>query len=301
MSHHHHAAAGAHDHLPDLLDLDAEVLAAPMAAVWTEIERLAQAEVQTILDLGAGTGAGTFALLQHFADAHAWAVDASDSMLERLRRRAEHLGLDDRVTTLLADLDQAVPALPPVDLAWASASLHHLADPDRTLPQVTDAVRPGGLFAVVELSGFPRFVPADTPGGDAEAQAHALLAADRAVDLPTMGSDWGSRLIRAGLTVELDRAVVVDLAPPFAPAVGAYAAASLLRVQRAVTDRLEPTHRAAFAALLDGSPDDVRRRPDLHVRTERRLWIARRHVGRPFDKYRERQTTDAYGQVEPGS
>lgn len=277
--HHHHEASTAHDQLPGLLDLDAEVLAGPMATVWADVGRLARGGVRTVLDLGAGTGAGTFALLAHFPDAQVVAVDASETMLDHLDRRAAHLGLTDRVTTLRADLDQSVPALAPVDLAWASASLHHLADPDRTLPQVSAVIRPGGLFAVVELSGFPLFVPPDTPGGAAEAQAHALLAADQAVDLPTMGSDWGSRLTRAGLDVELDRTVVVDLAPPSAPVVGTYAAAALSRVQGAVGDRLEPTLRAAFAALLDGGPADVRRRPDLHVRTERRLWIARRPAG----------------------
>lgn len=276
MSHQHHEAAATNDHLPDLLDLDAEVLAEPMAMVWTEIERLASSPVLTVVDLGAGTGTGTFALLRHFPTAHAWSVDASEAMLDRLHQRAGHLGLTDRVTTVQADLDQAVPELPPADLAWASASLHHLADPDRTLPQVFAAIRPGGLFAVVELAGFPRFLAEDTPGGAVEARAHALLAADRAVDLPTMGSDWGSRLARAGLKVELDRGIVVDLAPPHPPAVAAYAAATLSRIQGAVIDRLEPTQRTAFAALLDGGADDVRHRPDLHVRTERRLWVARR-------------------------
>ncbi len=275
MSHHHHEHAADHEQLPDLLDLDAEMLTEPMATVWADIQRLADSSVHAIVDLGAGTGAGTFALLRQFPEARAWAVDASEAMLERLDRRADHLGLTDRVTTVQVDLDQAVPELPPVDLAWAAASLHHLADPDRTLPQIVAAIRPGGLFAVAELSAFPRFVPDNSPGGIAEAQVHALLAADRAVDLPTMGSDWGTRLVRAGLTIELDRAVVVDLGPPHPPVVGAYAAASLSRVQGAVSDRLEPTYRAAFAALLDGGSDDVRHRPDLHVRTERRLWIAR--------------------------
>jgi SAM-dependent methyltransferase len=284
--HHHHSTHSDHDHahddhdvrdgLADLLELDAEVLAEPLRVVRTDIERLVDSPVRSILDLGAGTGTGTFGLLQHFDGAHALAVDASEEMLERLRRRAETLGLTHRVSTLCADLDQGVPELAPVDLAWASASLHHLADPDRTLAQVVVAIRPGGFLAVLELAGFPRFVPDDTPGGAAEARAHALLAADRAVDMPAMGSDWGERLTRAGLVVEMDRAVVVDLAPPLAPVVGDYAAATLMRVRSAVADRLETTDRQALDALLAGGAGDVRRRSDLRVGTERRLWIARR-------------------------
>lgn len=268
------------DSLSDLLDLDAEVLEEPLHAVRTDIGRLVDSPVRSILDLGAGTGTGTFGLLQHFPGANVLAVDASEQMLERLRHRAETLGLTHRVSTLCTDLDQALPELAPVDLAWASASLHHLADPDHTLAQVVEAIRPGGLLAVVELAGFPRFLPDDTPGGAAEARAHALLAADRAVDLPTMGGDWGGRLTRAGLVVELDRAIVVDLAPPLAPVVGTYAAATLMRVRSAVADRMETTDRHALDELLGGGASDVRQRSDLCVATERRLWIARRPVTR---------------------
>ena len=297
MSHDHHSHSGdhhsgqhhaghqhaghQHDHggddaLSELLDLDAEVLAEALAGVRADIARLADSPVREILDLGAGTGTGTFGLLGHFPSARVRAVDASETMLAHLRRRADGLGLADRVTTVLADLDQSLPELAPVDLVWASASLHHLADPDRTLAQVTAAIRPGGLLAVVELAGPPRFVPDDAPGGAAEARAHALLAADRAVDLPTMGSDWGERLTRAGLVVELDRAVVADVAPPLPPVVGEYAHATLTRLRSGLADRLAAPDRDALDALLAGGANDVRRRDDLHVSSERRLWIARR-------------------------
>jgi SAM-dependent methyltransferase len=279
ISHPHgqrHVHDGAHEGLAELLDLDAEVFAEPLHAVRTDIGRLADAPVRSILDLGAGTGTGAFGLLQHFPGAHAVAVDASEEMLERLSRRAEHLGLRDRVSTVCADLDDAVPDLEPVDLAWASASLHHLADPDRTLTQVVAGIRPGGLLAVVELAGFPRFVPEHTPGGAAEARAHTLLAADRASDMPAMGSDWGRRLTRAGLVVERDRPIVIDPTRPPAARIGDYAAASLMRLREAVADRLERTDRESLDALLDGGPGDVRHRDDLRVVTERRLWIARR-------------------------
>ena len=148
-----------------MLDLDAEVLADHLRAVRAELLALADAPVRRVLDLGAGTGTGTFALLADLPDAHVVATDASPDMVERLRRRAADLGLAERVTVVQADLDEGLPAGEPVDLAWASASLHHLADPDRTLAEVATALRPGGLLAVVELAGFPRFLPeARRPG-----------------------------------------------------------------------------------------------------------------------------------------
>lgn len=282
----HHAApthSGHHEHrggVPALLDLDAEVLAGPLHDVRLDLERLADDPVRTVLDVGAGTGAGTFGLLRHFGQARVIALDADEEMLAHLRARADELGLADRVTGVRADLDQPLDELGPVDLIWASASLHHLADPDRTLAGLREALRPGGLLAVLELSGFPRFVPDGTPGAEAEARAHALLVADRAVDLPTMGSDWGTRLHRAGLVVELARDVMVDLTGAADPTVASYAAAALTRVRGAVADRLDPADLAALDALFDDGPGDVRRRGDLVVRTTRSLWIARRPAQR---------------------
>lgn len=276
-THHHDHDHQHHDHgLADLLDLDAAVLADALHTVHADIERLTDAPVRTILDLGAGSGTGTFGLLRHFPAAHATAIDASDDMLTHLTHRAEELGLGARITTIRADLDDAVPAVEPADLAWASASLHHLADPDQTLEQVVAAIRPGGLMAVVELAGMPRFLPDDSPGGAAEAHAHALHAADRAIDMPTMGVDWGARLAAAGLVLESHREIVVDLTDPLPAAAGAYASATLERILGSVAERLTPDDRSALEALLDGGPDDVSHRADLMVRTTRWLWIARR-------------------------
>ena len=94
--------------------------------------------------------------------------------------------------------------------------------------------------------------------------------------MPTMGSDWGPRLTRAGLVVELDRTILVDLTPSTPAVVGAYAAATLTRIRERVADRLAPTDRGSLDALLAGGTSDVRLRTDLRVSTERRLWIARR-------------------------
>lgn len=276
--HGHEGEGQAHDHdgLGELLDLDAEVLAESLQAVRHDIEHLVDGPIRRILDVGAGTGTGTFGLVRHFSHAHAWAMDESAEMLARLAHRAEELGLADRIRTVRADLDESVPEIDPVDLVWASASLHHLVDPERTLAGLVATIRPGGLMTVVELSGLPRFVPDGAPGGAAEARAHAILAADRAKDMPRMGSDWGAALSAVGLTVEVDRPILTNLDAPSGQVAGTYAAACLERVIGAVIDRLDLEDQAALAGLLDGGATDVRRRSDLRVSTERHLWIARR-------------------------
>jgi SAM-dependent methyltransferase len=272
---HDHSHADPQNDLTEMLDLDAEVFAPALEDVYADIATAAHEPIRTIVDLGAGTGTGTFGLLRHFEGATATAVDASPEMLTHLSRQAEHLGLGDRTTTLVADLDQGIPDVGPVDLVWASASLHHLADPDRTLSQLGRLVRPGGLVAVVELDGFSRFVPDGAPGAGAEARAQALIDADRAVHLPAMGSDWGSMLTTAGLTVVQHRPIIMEIAAPVPEVARRYAAATLARVVGAVGERLDPADRNAIEALLDGGPGDVRHRADLRVSTERRLWIAR--------------------------
>ncbi|GEP38838.1 hypothetical protein NPS01_25010 [Nocardioides psychrotolerans] len=280
---HPHSARRSHPHgddrpsgLPTLLDLDAQVLAASLADARADVRTLVEGRVRTILDLGAGTGSGTFGLLQCFPGAHALVLDQSDDMLQHVRDRARHLGVSSRVSTLRADLDQGLPDLPPVDVAWASGSLHHLAEPDVTLADIASVIRPGGLLAVIELTGHPRFLPDDTAGGVAESNAHALLAGDRAVDMPTMGGDWRSRLSRAGLAAETERTIEVDLAPPLPPVAGDYAFALLTRIRDAVAGRLGLVDDEQLGLLLDGGTADVRRRGDLHVRAERQLLIARR-------------------------
>ena len=275
---HHHSGAD-HDALAELLDLDADVLREPLGDLLGWLEGLTDTAPRRILDLGSGTGTGTFALLQRFGQADAVAMDASEQMLEHLRRRALELGLAQRVRTVQADLDQAWPEVDAVDLAWASASLHHLADPDRTLGRIHDALRPGGLLLVLELDSFPRFLPQDLGFGrpGLEDRLHEVMDRRRAAELPHIGSDWGTRLAGAGFTVEAERPFTVDLRPPLPASAHRYAEASLRRLRGGLGDSLAADDLAALDRLLDSdAPEGIARRDDLNVRAQRTVWAARR-------------------------
>ncbi|MFI6084001.1 class I SAM-dependent methyltransferase [Streptomyces sp. NPDC051217] len=280
-SHAAHEPAHGADHNPDdqseILDLDAEVLAEHIASItaWLPVE----ANPRHIVDLGCGTGAGTLALLRRFPKADVTAVDSSAGHLQRLRHKADAAGLADRVRTVQADLDGAWPELRTPELVWASASMHHMADPDRTLRQVHDTLAPDGLFAVVELAGFPRFLPEDAPADrpGLEERCHAAVDRHHAEHLPHRGADWGSKLTAADFTVEGERTVTVNLGPPHTEAVGRYALTSLTRMRGGVGEELAAEDLAALDLLLDtGSPHSILRREDLTVRTERTVWAARR-------------------------
>ncbi|GAA1933697.1 methyltransferase domain-containing protein [Streptomyces sodiiphilus] len=279
----HGAAPGRHeDHgtagQGEILDLDAEVLAEHTVSLigWLPLK----SAPHRIVDLGCGTGAGTFALLDRFPEAHVTAVDASAGHLQRLREKACARGVEERVRTVLADLDgPALPDFGSPDLVWASASMHHMADPARVLRAVHDALAPGGLLALVELAGFPRFLPVsapeDRPG--LEERCHAVADRLHAEHLPHRGADWGPMLAAAGFTVEGERAVEVNIEGTRSEAVGRYALEGLRRIRGTVAGALPPEDIAALDRLLDtDGPYSILRRDDLVMRTERTAWAARR-------------------------
>jgi SAM-dependent methyltransferase len=278
--HGHHAGVDAEDHA-EMLDLDAEVLAGQLDSLtgWLPVH----GSPRHIVDLGAGTGAGTCALLARFPDAQVIAVDSSAAHLDRLREKAAAAGVEDRVRVVRADLDTDRPDLGTPDLVWASASLHHMADPDRVLRQIREVLAPGGLLAVVELAGFPRFLPADAPqdAPGLEERCHAAVDRHHVAHLPHRGADWGVKLSGAGFTVAAERALTLDvrrdqLDDAAAGALGRYALATLGRLRETVGESLPEGDRTALDRLLDATgADSVARRGDLGVRVERSVWAAR--------------------------
>jgi SAM-dependent methyltransferase len=267
--------------LIELLDLDAEVLHVYHQEVIDWIGQLAAGlAVRRIVDIGSGTGTGTFALARRFPAAEVTALDVSAGFLSRIRDRAHDLGLTDRIHPLEADLDNGWPKIDDVDLVWASASLHHLADPDRVLADIFGALRPGALLTVSELDSFPQFLPDDIGFGrpGLEARAHAMLRGGLATELPELGSDWAARISQAGFKVEAERQFTIDLTPPLPASTGRYAQATLSRMHPGLGDRLEADDLAALDRLTsDDDSAGVLHRDDLTVRAARTVWVA----GRP--------------------
>ncbi|MBL1289145.1 class I SAM-dependent methyltransferase [Streptomyces sp. For3] len=275
---HDHADTGQDDVLAEVLDLDAAIFAPYLTAVTGRVADLAGDGVTHVVDLGSGTGTGTFALLEHFPRARVTAVDSSPAMLARLVEAARAKGLGDRVDTLETDAGTGLAGLTDADLVWASASLHHVDDPAAALTGVRAALRPGGLLAVAELDGLPRFLPDDAVAGrpGLEARCRAALDGLHAEQVPHLGADWGALLAAAGLTVEEERTELLELRAPLPAGTGEYAHLVLGRIHGALDGRADPADLAALSTLLDGGPADVRHRDDLVVRSTRQLWVARR-------------------------
>ncbi|HET9172647.1 MAG TPA: class I SAM-dependent methyltransferase [Actinospica sp.] len=284
--HHQHGHGHGHGHshdaggeagMAELLDMYGEVLSDFLGEMTGWVAGHAgELFSGRILDLGCGTGTGTFALLRQSPSASVVAVDGSDYMLGQLARKAHQLGVEKRVQLVQADLDGQWPDFGAVDVVWTSAFMHHLADPDEALRKLFGAVRPGGLLAVIEMNGFPRFLPASL-GDGLEARCQAVIDRQSAEAMPHMGDDWGARLTDAGFVVDEERTFQAELGSPLPERAKRYAQVSLGRTRERVADQLSSADLALLDALLNNDgPESLMRRDDLVVHASRTGWAARR-------------------------
>lgn len=279
---HGHGSGSGHGHgfshdLTEMLDLDGEVVAGALTGFVSRVAALAGSRpVRDVVDLGAGTGTGSFALLRHFPEATVTAVDASPDMLDHLLRNAHRLGFDGRIRPHQADLDAGWPETGPADLVWASSALHHMTDPDRVLTDIRGTLRPGGLLALIEMNAVPRFLPDDIGIGrpGLEDRCHAIADRSRAEHLPHQGSDWASRLSGSGFTILEARELVLDSPAPLSEPAVRYAVATLRRFRAGVADGLSADDRQTFDTLLADDARLLRALPGLTMRSTRSTWIA---------------------------
>lgn len=260
----------AHDHMIEMLDLDAEVLHDYHRELIGWVAREA-ADRPRVVDLGAGSGTGSLALARDLPGSDITALDVDPEMLAHLRDRASAAGLGDRISTVEADLDQPWPDLGPTDVVWAASSMHHMADPGRALASAYAALRPGGLLVIAELDSFPLFL-AGTPDEAVEQRGHAELARLRHEAGMHMHENWGDRVTQAGFSAVSERRFDIDLRPPLPPAAARYAEVSLSLMRH----RLEGLLPAADLAALEKAVAGLSGRDDLRVTTTRTVWLARR-------------------------
>lgn len=258
-------------HLAQLLELDARIHAPLLTEARSLVtDAVSTAGVHRVLDIGAGTGAGTIALAQTFPAAQVVAIDIDEAMLEQVRGRSQASGLDQRVVTLNADVAAEYPPLGHADVVWSSAALHEVSDPVRAFSNLFDALRPGGVLAVVEMDAFPRVLPGDYVG--LEERVHAAGRGTQATDHP----DWTETMTTVGFELLLTQQLTTDVVLPADGPAGDYAALALRQVGHAAMRNLQDADRAALMTLAGEGAGSVQSLEHVWVRGTRTIWVARR-------------------------
>ena len=156
---------------------------------------------ETVLDVGAGTGRDTAALLERLPRGRVIAVDGSVAMLSRLRARLAGTG-PERLTVLQADLTAPLPVAEPVDAAFSVATLHWLPDHEQVFRSLAAVLGPGALLRA-EWGGAGNCASVETA-----LAALGLPPLNAACNFAT-AADTARRLAAAGF-VDVDVALVPD-------------------------------------------------------------------------------------------
>jgi S-adenosylmethionine-dependent methyltransferase len=197
-----------------------------------------------VLDAGGGTGG--FAVPLAVAGHRVTVVDPSPDSLAALQRRAAERGVAERVVALQGDLSDlpAVAADGSADVVLCHSVLEVVDDPAAALAAVAAVLRPGGRLSLL-VANRDAAVLARALAGRPDEAAHVLTdpagrwgAADAAARRWT--PEALSALVReAGLVVEQLHGVrvVADLVPSAVLDAEPGAAAALLALERALSDR----------------------------------------------------------------
>ncbi len=106
---------------------------------------------QVCVDLGSGRGTDVLRMAETVGpDGHAYGVDVTDAMLDKARKTAEKLGIEN-ATFLRSRLEQL--ELPDETADWVTSNcvLNHASDKVAAWREIARVLKPGGQFVVSDI------------------------------------------------------------------------------------------------------------------------------------------------------
>jgi predicted methyltransferase len=176
------------------------VLAAQSGGFDEEVARIERAlslrAAMTVADIGAGGGEYSVAIAKAVGtEGHVYATEITEENREEIRAAVTKAGLAN-VTVVQAGA--GVTGLPDgcCDAVFMRNVYHHLTDPAAIVAGVLRALKPGGVFAVIDFRPTARLSPDGSPensGGHGVAPEHVqseVIAAG--FEVVTVDEDWPS-------------------------------------------------------------------------------------------------------------
>ncbi|WP_142000594.1 class I SAM-dependent methyltransferase [Amycolatopsis cihanbeyliensis] len=243
----------------------------------------------TVVDVGSGSGGMSAALAGALAAGPGGTIvllDAVDELLDAARTAAAGAGRGITVDTVVADAGTAGvrDLVPPADLIWASAVVHHLPDQQAAIDRLVAALRGGGRLALAEGGLDQRLLPWDLgvgkPGLEGRLQAARegwfLELRTSMPDAVRMPYGWSTALGKAGLVDVTSFTYLVDHPAPATGPVLDYALERLSWLAETTDDRIDQEDRDALGLLLDPrTPEYLGNRTDVFLKYARTV-----HYGR---------------------
>ena len=154
------------------------------------VEVLKLAPGMVAADVGAGEGKFTSVLARSVGSAgRVYATEVEQAKLDEVKERMAADGLDN-VVTVLGDQQQTGLPRGCCDRVLLRLVYHHFAEPEAMRRSLWDALRPGGLIAVIDVppkKGWPVVAGAPDRGG------HGIEAAELLADMGRAGFELVAR------------------------------------------------------------------------------------------------------------
>jgi S-adenosylmethionine-dependent methyltransferase len=233
--------------------------AARTAVVWDAVRVLLEdTGEQQVLDIGGGTGG--FAVRVAALGNRTTVIDPSPDALAALARRADEEGVADRVTGVQGDLGNLRELVPEdgADLVLCHGVLGLVDDPATALHAIASVLRPGGALSLVvsqrhaavlarAMAGhFTQALrllegePTEHPSGEPRSSEHRS-SEHRSSEHRFTAEELTALLEEAGFDIRSSHGIRVftDLVPSSLLDLEPGAAAALLELERAVSERPE--------------------------------------------------------------